>query len=149
MYGLGSCIGLVIADPSTHIAGAAHILLPTRLGDGPDAPARYADAAVPFLIDGMAELGARRHGLIAVIAGGARMFEMEHLVDVGSRNAEAVRKALAEAGVRLLAEDVGGNQGRTLWWEPATGLAYISQIGGGRRELTPKEHRFVRARSRM
>lgn len=145
MHGLGSCIGLVIADPLTHISGAAHILLPARVAGGPDVPARYADEAVPFLVEGMARLGARRQGLVAVMAGGARMFELGHLVDVGTRNAHAVRRALDRAGISLVAEDVGGRRGRTLWWEPWAGTAYISQVGGERRELTPREHRFIRA----
>lgn len=144
MHGLGSCIGVVIADPSTHISAAAHILLPTRVGHGPDMPARYGDEAVPFLVERMREMGAGNHGLIAVMAGGARMFQMEHLIDVGSRNAEVVREALAKGRISLVAEDVGGSRGRTLWWEPATGLAYISQVGGERHELTPPQHRFVR-----
>src|SRR5690606_39806141 len=75
--------------------------------------ARYADEAVPFLVEGMARLGARRRGLVAVMAGGARMFELGHLVDVGTRNAHAVRRALDRAGISLVAEDVGGDRKST------------------------------------
>ena len=75
------------------------------------------------------------------MAGGADV-RAGALVDVGTRT-HAVRALTG--GHFSGAEDVGGRRGRTLWWEPWAGTAYISQVGGERRELTPREHRFIRA----
>src|ERR1700744_1983330 len=72
--GLGSCIGLAIVDRAAGIAGLAHIVLPESYagGDG----AKFADTAVPELVDRMRRAGAALRRMEAVIAGGARMFEM-------------------------------------------------------------------------
>ncbi|MGD9573521.1 MAG: chemotaxis protein CheD, partial [Thermoleophilia bacterium] len=73
--GLGSCIGLVLADPGARVAGMVHVMLPdssTASTDGP--PGKYADTAVPALIDSLCRLGADRGRLTGAMAGGAQMF---------------------------------------------------------------------------
>ena len=49
----------------------------------------------------------------AVLAGGARMFELGDM-DIGARNATAVKEGLARSGVTLRATDTGGSRGRTM-----------------------------------
>jgi chemotaxis protein CheD len=113
---LGSCIGLVLYDAEVGIAGMAHILLPDSAGrQTGNLPGKYADHAVPCLIDGLVRHGASRGRLKAKYAGGARMFSksldyQNH--DVGGNNSEAVRMALREADIAVVSRDVGGAAGR-------------------------------------
>ena len=52
----------------------------------------------------MREQGARPAGLIAKIAGGARMFGAPSgMLDIGQQNVVAVRECLAQEGIRLVA----------------------------------------------
>lgn len=110
--GLGSCIGLAVVDRSAGVAGLAHIVLPAAT-DTDREPGKFADLAVPELIDRLCRAGANRRRLEAVLAGGARMFELGEL-DIGARNAEAVQKGLAASGIQVHAAETGGNRGRTM-----------------------------------
>lgn len=141
MYGLGSCIGLILCDPVRRVAAAAHIVLPRQLnGNGEDQPAKYVDTAVPFLITEMEALGARRGDIYAQAAGGAQMLNLRSLGDIGARNAAATRSALAEHGIPLVAEHIGGRHGRTLWWNAETGQATVRRVGCPDEVITPQQY---------
>jgi chemotaxis protein CheD len=123
--GLGSCIGLVIVDRSAGVAGLAHIVLPES-GDKVDQPGKYADTGVPELIAQMRRAGAVDRRFETAIVGGARMFEMSGGgLDIGTRNEQAVRAALARAGVPVRAAQTGGNQGRTVRIAVGEGLVTV------------------------
>jgi chemotaxis protein CheD len=135
--GLGSCVALALHDPATGIAGLAHILLPT-VGTGPPSirAAKYADTAVPMLVEEMQRHGARRK-LVAKMAGGARMFTalLSSGINMGERNIEATRAALAKLGIPIVAEDVGGEYGRSVKLIAATGGMTVRSLVGGNRDL--------------
>src|SRR5690625_2787872 len=81
--GLGSCVGAVIYDLSREIAGLAHIMLPdaslTKQVNRNDF--KYADTALPLLVEKLCASGARRHALQAKLAGGAQMFQFTSSTD--------------------------------------------------------------------
>src|SRR5205085_2402892 len=83
--GLGSCIGLALVDRSSGVAGLAHVVLPESRGDD-QTPGKFGDLAVPELIAQLRRAGASDRRLEAVLAGGARMFEMGGELDIGARN---------------------------------------------------------------
>jgi chemotaxis protein CheD len=124
--GLGSCIGLV--DRSSGVAGMAHIVLPESNGDTSE-PGKFADLAVPAMIGQMQEAGAVTRRLDAVLAGGARMFELGEM-DIGARNAAAVNAGLARAGLRVRAAATGGNRGRTLRLTVGNFDVTVKEAGG-------------------
>lgn len=137
--GLGSCVGVALYDPIRRVAGLAHVFLPASLNGRPfpGLPARYADTGVPALVEAMRQAGAHLRQLHAKIAGGAQLFlrgERSGL-DVGRRNVEAVRAALAALGVPLVAEDVGGTRGRTMRLFAASGKVVVTMLGREAREL--------------
>jgi chemotaxis protein CheD len=112
--GLGSCIGLALIDRVPGVAGMAHVVLPESSGaGGPDELGKFADLAVPALIAQMQNAGAVLRRVEAVMAGGARMFDLGEM-DIGARNVAAVKIGLARAGVSIRAAETGGNRGRTL-----------------------------------
>ncbi|MGO9762005.1 MAG: chemotaxis protein CheD [Solirubrobacteraceae bacterium] len=113
--GLGSCIGLVLIEAQRPLAGLAHIVLPAS-SSGSDAVGKFADSAVPALIEQMTAIGAMRSRLHAVLVGGAHMFALESAssLDIGRRNEQAAREALARAGLEVRAAATGGNKGRTV-----------------------------------
>jgi chemotaxis protein CheD len=138
-YGLGSCIGIAIFDSVTKIGGLAHIMLPdslqSRRGEN---PAKFADTAIPILIKETVKLGAVQSRLTAKIAGGSQMFSFSSSNDImriGERNAEAVKAILKKEGLQILAEDTGGNYGRTVELILETGKFKIKTIDKGHKEL--------------
>ncbi len=110
--GLGSCIGLALIDRLSGVAGMAHIVLPESNGSDKE-PGKFADTAVPAMLTQMQKAGAVTRRLDAVLAGGARMFELGEM-DIGARNAAAVKAGLTRAGLKIRAAETGGDRGRTL-----------------------------------
>ena len=131
--GLGSCIGVVLYDPRTKICGMVHIMLPDSTAiKNNDNPAKFADTGIKELLDRLMKMGIMRQALLAKIAGGAQMFAFNtknDMLKVGQRNAEAVRKVLADYGIRIVSEDCGETYGRTIEFYPATQELYIKSIG--------------------
>ena len=128
--GLGSCIGLALVDKRAGVAGLAHIVLPETSGTPkPEAMNKFADHAVPALVDGMVERGASRVFLQASLVGGASMFAAVGN-DVGRRNATAVRELVAARRVPVVAEAVGGSRGRTVKVDVASGTVSVREAGG-------------------
>lgn len=138
--GLGSCIGLILYDPIEKAAGLAHIMLPDSdiSREHPIQHAKYADTAVPLLINSLLKLGAKKKQLIAKMAGGAQMFSFDRSSDViriGVRNAEACKRELANHGIPLVGEDVGGNYGRTIEFDLITGSLFIRSVNQVKKEI--------------
>jgi chemotaxis protein CheD len=130
-YGLGSCVAVVAWGwaAGARVLGLAHVVLPASLGRPAPEPARYADQAVPALLARLRALGAGPR-LWAVLAGGAAMFPgTGRLADVGAANAQAVREALRAAGVPVLAEELGGDRGRTVLAEIPSGRVAVASGG--------------------
>jgi chemotaxis protein CheD len=127
--GLGSCIGLAVLDRNARIGGLAHIVLPESSQDGDEEAGKFADRAVPELILRMREAGASPRHMEAVLVGGARMFATGDL-DIGARNAEAVRQALDAMSVKVHATATGGSLGRSVRVSAATGTVTMKEVGG-------------------
>lgn len=137
--GLGSCVGIALYDPISKIAGLAHIMLPDSKAIHNNAnPAKFADTAMIKLIADMERIGAKRKSLRAKIAGGAQMFAFNATNEnlrVGDRNIEAVKRALVDCGIPLIAEEVGSTFGRTVELYSEDGRFVIKAIGQPLRTL--------------
>ncbi len=131
--GLGSCIGLVFYDPVSKVGGMVHYMLPdsTKVRNNSNI-AKFGDTGIQELYKRVIAAGANKGRLIAKIAGGAKMFEVSGLSEVGNigaRNTEAAKLKLKELGIRLVAEDTGLNYGRTVELHCDTGEFYIKSVG--------------------
>jgi chemotaxis protein CheD len=139
-YGLGSCVAICLWDPAAKVAGMAHVVLPGVNPAG--APhAKFAGSALPALVALMQAEGAGRDPkkYVAKLAGGAQVLSLGgsgSLPRVGEQNARAVQEALAEAGVQVQAQDLGGSKGRSVWFDPREGgQIRVRAIGSGDRYL--------------
>lgn len=116
--GLGSCVGISIYDRSSDFGGLAHIMLPDSGRFHRDIKiGKYADLAIPNMLKDLLAKGIKKRNLVSKIAGGASMFHFPDkrlTMDIGARNIIAVRNMLQQLGIPLIAEDVGGDSGRTM-----------------------------------
>ena len=136
--GLGSCIGLALIDRRATVAGLAHVVLPAAEGRAGE-PGKFADTAVPTLLDAVVGLGARRTRVEAVLVGGASMFSFEgHGLEVGQRNDTAVRDELKRLRIPVAASDTGGSRGRTVRVAVDGGRVTARAAGDAEVELYPK-----------
>lgn len=137
--GLGSCVGVVLYDPEKKLAGLAHIMLPDSNNSKENTnKAKFADTAIPYLIELLLKKGAEKERLISKIAGGAQMFEFKgnnDIMKIGARNIKAVKENLNKLNINIVAEDVGGNYGRTIEFDTNTGKLIIKSIGKAIKEI--------------
>lgn len=131
--GLGSCVGVVIYDSGTKIAGLVHIMLPdsTKIKNNEN-KAKFADTGIEEMIRQVVAAGASRNKLKAKIAGGAQMFAFNSdndLLRVGARNVEAVKECLLHHHIPLIAEDTGDSFGRTIEFYPENEELLIKAVG--------------------
>ena len=135
--GLGSCVAIMLLDPEARVGGLAHVLLPSEsLSRDTSNPAKFPSTAVPLMVDEMRRLGARGP-ISAKIVGGASMFRqlLPQGTNMGERNVDATRAALVAAGVPILAEDVGGEHGRSVYLDVRTGRVLVRSLKRGDIEL--------------
>ncbi len=136
--GLGSCIGLGVVDRRMGIAGLAHVVLPDSLGHVHQNPRKFADLALPEMLELLEDAGARRARLEAVLVGGASMFAASAArLEVGQRNEAAVRELLNERRIPIVAAATGGNRGRTVRIDVASAAVTVREAGGIDTELLP------------
>jgi len=134
--GLGSCIGICAYDAQVKVAGMAHIVLPQGSNDN-HSPGKFANTAIPELLRMMIEAGAAENRIRIVLTGGAQLFSTNAAVprmDVGPRNAEAVKQELSKRTCSVIATDIGGSAGRTVHLF-GDGRIRVKTIGQGEREL--------------
>jgi chemotaxis protein CheD len=132
-YGLGSCIGLCAYDPVIKLAGMAHIVLPkSHPGTTTENGTKFADIAVPILLEEMYKQGALKTRLVIKLTGGAQMIQMAGFsssLEMGNKNIDATRQMLKAEGLRIAGEDVGGSHGRSVWLSVSTGEVVIRTAG--------------------
>ncbi|GIP14571.1 chemoreceptor glutamine deamidase CheD [Paenibacillus montaniterrae] len=138
--GLGSCVGLTLFDPAKRIAGMAHVMLPSSsiARETPLNVAKYADTAIPELIERMVALGASIRAMQAKMAGGAQMFTLPGQTDslrIGPRNVESCLMKLEQYNIPLLSQDTGGNFGRTIEFSSNDGILTIRSVQHGIKEI--------------
>jgi chemotaxis protein CheD len=127
---LGSCVGLVLYERRLKIGGLAHIVLPKAPAVRSDTPGKFVDTAVPALIRKMEALaGVTTLKLSAKLAGGANMFNTTTTKTIGEQNIEATERVLEELRIPVLARHLGGEQGRRMTLDIATGTVTIDVVG--------------------
>lgn len=131
--GLGSCVGIVLYDSTTKIAGMAHVMLPdsTRIRSNENV-AKFADTGIDELVRRLEKMGVPKKRLVAKIAGGAQMFAFSSensMLCVGKRNVEATKEKLKSLDIRIISEDTGDSYGRTIEFYPENGNLLIKTVG--------------------
>lgn len=137
--GLGSCVAFCAFDRIAQVGGLAHIMLPSSsiARDGIN-PGKFADTAVPALLREMQSLGALLSRTKVAIVGGAHMFSFkaqEPSLDIGSRNVQSIEEICFFSGLTIQARSVGGNYGRSVFFDLSTGRITVRAINQGLEEL--------------
>ena len=131
-YSLGSCIGVSLYDPVSHVGGLLHYQLPDSKLDKPKAekfPFMFADTGMAILVKKLVALGAGKKRMKIKIAGGATMSTGPKGFDIGKRNYLSIRKLLWKNGLFIDAEDVGGSSPRNMYMNIGDGSVTIRSVG--------------------
>jgi chemotaxis protein CheD len=136
--GIGSCVAICLWDRVKKIGGLAHILLgENKNKNQADVnPLRFANEATDAMLREMLGRGCRRENIRAKIFGGASMFRgLVGELQIGEKNVAAVREKLRREGIRIVAEDVGGDQARSIWFDLSDGSVVVGRLRGPTKEM--------------
>lgn len=140
-HNLGSCVGVALYDIYCRIGGLAHIMLPSyrKINNNQNTNPKFADNAIPMMIEEMEKIGAQRIFMVGKIAGGGDMFglpsDAPFELDIGRQNVEAVRCWLQKYSIKIVAQEVLGNIPRTMELDLNTGIVTL--------RTAQKEARFL------
>lgn len=128
--GLGSCVGVCIYDISKRTGALVHILLPSKNDyvTKHSVDLKYADIAIPVVIEEMLSLGCRIKNMRAVVVGGGNMFKFDGKPlseSIGYKNQDSVKKILNSYNIPIVREDTGGELGKTVFFDTSTGDVYV------------------------
>lgn len=137
--GIGSCVGVILYYARAKIGGLAHIMLPDiELVKNKTNRAKFANTAIPDLLEKLEKLGADKRFIKVKIMGGAHMFgfaKTNKVFNIGARNVEKVKEVLKSLRLRLVAEDVGGSYGRSIYFNLETGEVRVRTIAHGEKTI--------------
>ena len=129
IYGLGSCIALILYDSQNKVFAMSHILLPhSDKNTFPKFPHKFADSSVKDLMENMILNGAEKSNIKAVIVGGSKIFQNQ-INNVGTENIKAVKRELERLKIRISNEDVGGKRGRIIIYDTEENTVYSKTTG--------------------
>lgn len=126
---LGSCVSVCLWDAEAGVGGLNHFLLPQCVNNGVSSP-RFGNVAIRELLAELHRLGGARHRLQAKVFGGASVIDAFQATNgsLGMQNVSLARRFLADAGIPIVNEDVGGTQGRKLVFRTNDGSAWVRHI---------------------
>ncbi len=125
---VGSCIALTLYHPRTGHGALAHIVLP-RSSDRTGPPGKYADTAIPYMVEALGKKGANCAGLVAKLSGGASMFGTSGPIKIGEQNAEAVTQLLKDLKIPIRGTHLAGPKGRRVTFNTQTGDVTVEVVG--------------------
>jgi chemotaxis protein CheD len=136
---LGSCLGITLYNPFKKIGAMAHPMLPDiNKARQNTNPSRYVNYVIGKMVVELEKMGSTRSQLIAKLFGGARMFSFitaDSILNVGEKNIVIARTVLNEMCVKIAAEEVGGNFGRTIELNLENGKVLVDTVSWGRKEV--------------
>lgn len=118
---LGSCVAVCLWDPVLGQGGINHYMLPLWNGQGLASP-RYGNIAIERLVERLVALGSRKENLKAKVFGGGEVLDTNlDSFHIGQRNIKIAMEMLADYGIPVIAQSVGGKQGRKIEFTTSTG----------------------------
>jgi len=125
IYGLGSCIALVLFDDKNRVSAMSHILLPkVNIDKKILYPHKYANLSVKLLLDELIYHGALRENIKAIIVGGSKIFDFDNNI-MGIDNITSVKEELKKLKIQIIKEDTGGSVGRNVIFDTKCFSLYV------------------------
>jgi chemotaxis protein CheD len=134
---LGSCLSVTMLHRQSGLCAICHGLLPERrgctgCGDECGEVARYVRCSIRKMVRQFSRKGVSPGEIEVKVFGGADMFGASSngrgRLSVGRMNIEAAQKTIQEAGLSVASQDVGGTEGRKLYFDARTGAVLLKRI---------------------
>jgi chemotaxis protein CheD len=119
---VGSSVAVCLWDPRTGTGGMGHFIVPCRPASEPPSP-RFGDVATTLLLEKLRTVIGSPVAIEARLYGGASVVRGLQLSEdrLGARNVAMARITLASVGIRVSAEEVGGQSSRKVVFDLTDG----------------------------
>ncbi|MGE4558431.1 MAG: chemotaxis protein CheD [Desulfovibrionaceae bacterium] len=132
---LGSCVSLTFYHRETGASGMFHSMLPdSSLAKNIRQECNYVNLAVTNILERFKRLGIPPTALEVKLFGGGNTLQakekyaVQEDLDIGRKNVEAARLAIASRSMRIINEDVQGGKGRKVVFYTRTGEVWVRYI---------------------
>jgi chemotaxis protein CheD len=134
---LGSCVSVTLFHRRLGLSSISHGLLPhcrNRLdcGGACNESAKFVECSLSTMVDRFKQSGVALRELEARIYGGAEMFSArpgaKRAISVGRQNITTAQKIIDREGLKVVFSDVGGAQGRKIFFNTATGDVLLKRL---------------------
>ncbi|MBM3250133.1 MAG: GNAT family N-acetyltransferase [Candidatus Omnitrophica bacterium] len=126
-YALGPYLGIALYDPVKKTGGLAHAMLPSielcDCDEDKEDFLKFVDCAIPAMVKEMREKGCEVGNLVAGISGATT-----GATCVGGMNIQAAKTTLQKYNIPCVAEDLGNNYSRTLYFDPGSGEVAVERL---------------------
>ncbi|HIJ78094.1 MAG: chemotaxis protein CheD [Desulfobulbaceae bacterium] len=131
---LGSCVAVCLYCPQHRIGAMCHGVLPRFGKQFENDSFRFVVSSIRHMVEVMAN--GKKHcpnsGLVAKVFGGAEVLGFSRKSSkkgsIGVQNIEAARNSLKDLSVSIKVEEVGGVNGRKLFFYSHSGEVYMKPI---------------------
>ena len=130
---LGSCLALIMYDGLTGICAAAHCVLPevnTRAGNEGKDVFKYVDSSFFKIIEIFGQLKIPEERISIKLFGGAQQVvtRVNGKESVGIKNIKKVLQLVERRKMKIVASDMGGNEGRKIYLLSNTGEVLLTRL---------------------
>ncbi len=125
---LGSCVAVCLMDEFNSVYGLNHFMLPMTevKRRGASKIGKYGVDAMELLLKRMIAKGANKSYLKAKIFGGGQVINTRYN-NVAQKNIQFAQNYLKKVGIEIIAQDIGGNCGRKIYFSPSESV-YLKRI---------------------
>jgi chemotaxis protein CheD len=131
---LGSCVSVILYNPRKKISALCHAQLSEgkffgcidnkNIVKAVDGDFRFVACSINYMLEKFYALGIQKNEIQASLYGGANVIaEFSH--KIGSDNSAAAKSVLQKNGIKIIKEDVGGTQSRTIRHFSDTGITHV------------------------
>jgi chemotaxis protein CheD len=134
---LGSCLSVTMFSRRTKLGGVCHSTLP-RCGRRPQCVEdcqeafKYVDCSIRIMVRLFEQHRVKRNEIEVKCFGGANMFSRHAQgsgsILVGKQNIQTAKQIIRSEGLSIMAMDVGGLQGRKIFFYTDTGEVYLKRL---------------------
>ncbi|HET6419952.1 MAG TPA: chemotaxis protein CheD [Geobacteraceae bacterium] len=134
---LGSCVSVTMFSAERHCGAICHAVLPEE--NAPGEACRYVDASIMDMLRFFDRRRIKRSQIEVKLFGGSNILPASDVsrgrgASVGSQNIETALRIIEREQLRLVASDVGGDQGRKILFHTDTGEILLKRLGKIKRD---------------
>ena len=126
-YGIGSSICTIFYSelPEKKVGGMVHAILPNEeYSLDRRNRIKFTDLAIRDMLEKFLEMGVNKDKIKARIIGGAHIY-CNSCKSIAEENISSSKRVLDELGISIVSEDVGGDRGRSIFFEIGSGKVWV------------------------